>query len=157
MPAPDAAGPPGPRSAEEVRDSNHRAIMRTLVIAIAVGVLIDAVLIAAAAIWADTPAVLGALIGTALALVVTVPTLLSVHLGRHQSPLTAAAILAGSWLAKMFVLVIVLAALPDVAAISRPWLGFALLGGALAAAVTEAAGLLAKRPRLEVEPVERSD
>lgn len=138
---PDAAG---------IRRENQRHIQRALLLAIVAGVVIDLLVVVLAAVAFDAPALRGALVGSALALVVTVPTLASARLTRDRDAMMSAAVLVGAWLVKMFVLVIVLALLQDTSAVSRPWIGIALLAGALVAAVTEALVLLSRRPRLEV-------
>ncbi|EWS83010.1 hypothetical protein [Brachybacterium phenoliresistens] len=151
LPTPAEGAEPA-AGAAGIRRENQHHLHRALLLAIVVGAVIDAVLIVLAATLLDGPALRGALVGTGLALVVTVPTLLSARITRDRDPMMSAAVLVGAWLVKMFVLVIVLLLLQDVDGISRPWIGIALLAGAVAAAVTEALALLARRPRLEVEP-----
>ena len=138
-------------TATEVRATNQRRIFRIVMGAALVGLALDVIVVIIAAIRGDAPAITGALIGTALALVITLPTVVSVRLGARLEPHLAAAVLAGAWLAKMLVVVVVLALLRDVSSISLPWVGIALLAGALASAIAEAIGLTRRRPRLEVD------
>lgn len=116
--------------------------LRAFVLAVVIGLALDAVAIAAAALLAGGPGALGALAGTGLALVVSVPTLLTARFALSQSPATFAAVVMGSWLVKMIVLLVAVMALRSVAGISLPWMGIALLLGGLGAAVTEAIALL---------------
>ncbi|MFC0673416.1 hypothetical protein [Brachybacterium hainanense] len=148
--APDGSVPA--ETAAEVRRGNQNRIQRALLAAVGVGILIDLVIIAIAALALGRPELHGALIGSGLALVVTVPTLVTARITRDREVMVSAALLVGAWLVKMFVLIIVLALLQDATSISRPWIGIALLAGAVAAAVAEALLLLRGRARLEVEP-----
>ena len=157
MPAPDPAAPSARRERETavpdraaaVRRSNDVRLLRALLIGVLVGVIVDAVIL----VWAATVggAELGsALLGSALALVITVPTVLTARLTRDLPPMTWAAAVMGGWLVKMLVLLLALAAIVPMEWVERPWLGGALLAGALAAALVETWGLVRIRPRLEV-------
>lgn len=129
---------------------NNRAMLRALGLAIVTGVVLDVLVIAAAAIAGGEGAVPGALTGTGLALVVTLPTLLSARIGTRHGPAAMAGVVLGTWLGKMVVLIGVLLWVRTLSGVSLPWIGVALLVGAVAPAVVEALLLLRARPRLEV-------
>lgn len=165
-PAPDArgdrtAGSSGaePTAAEltAIRDRSERAaarndatMTRAVLIAIGAGLALDALAVVAALLLGGPGAVLGALVGTGLALVVTLPTLISARVGMRQGPAAMAGVVLGTWLAKMVVLIGVLLWVRTLGSIALPWTGYALLVGAVAPAVVEAVLLLRSRPRLEV-------
>lgn len=155
-PAPDAAArrdsaaAPTDAAIGAARARNDRLLLRALLIAVAAGLVIDAVVILVAVLAGGDGAVAGALVGSGLALVVTLPTLGSALASRRLDPTGWAMVLMGSWMVKMFVLIIALLLLRDASWLSRPWLGVALLAGAIVAAVTEAVGMMRGRPRLEV-------
>lgn len=125
---------------------------RAVVIALMIGLGLDLVVIVLAASLGDGTSVIGALIGTGLTLVVVLPTLALVFLGRRLAPVTMAATVLGSWAVKMLVVIIVLLLVRDLPGVSAPWLGAALLVGAVSAVLGE--GLLFARTRqpLDVEP-----
>lgn len=150
-----AADRPDPAVASDegiarARRHNDRLLMRALLLAILAGIVVDAVVVLLAALLGGQGALPGALVGSGLALVVTLPTVVSARIARPLPGTSYAMVLMGSWLVKMFVLVIALLLLGDADWLSRPWLGIALLAGALVAAVTEAVGLVRSRARLEV-------
>jgi hypothetical protein len=149
MPSLDHPSTPDPAQAE-ARRRNDRLIFRALAISVLVGIAADVVLLVCAATLGGVGAVPGTLIGSGLALVVTLPTLLTARLGRSLDPTGQAMMLGGAWLVKMFVVIIVLLLVQHQAEISRPWLGGALLVGAVTAAVVEAVTLVRTKPRLEV-------
>lgn len=149
---PAAPGSPDPGVAR-ARSRNDALMSRALLLAIVAGLVIDLVVILLAATLGGDGALAGALVGTALALVVTLPTLASARLSRLLPPVAWASVLMGSWMIKMFVLIIALLLLRDAAWLDRPWLGLALLAGAIVAAVVEAVGMVRTRPRLEVAEV----
>jgi hypothetical protein len=132
------------------RSVNDRRLFRALVLAVAAGVLVDAVVLVIAGVAGGDGALPSAALGSGLALVVTLPTLITARAGRNLEIMGEAALLAGSWLVKMFVLVIIILLVSDATWLERPWLGAALLLGAIASAVTEAAILVRNRARLEV-------
>lgn len=135
---------------ERAAAHNDRAMLRALVIAIGAGIALDALVILLAAVLGSEGAMPGALIGSGLALVVTLPTLLSARIGMRHGPAAMAGVVLGAWLAKMIVLVGVLLWVRTLPGIAAPWIGVALLVGAVAPAVVEALLLLRSRPRLEV-------
>lgn len=161
-PSPDLSaesspGSPAERPADDAvaqaRARNDRMMMRALLIAVLVGIVIDVVIVVLAAVIGPEGAVASALVGSALALWVTLPTLLGARVGRSLPPSAWAMMLMGSWMVKMFLLIIALLLLRDVEWLARGWMGIALLAGALAAALTEAVSMVRQRPRLEVAPV----
>ncbi|UYG15971.1 hypothetical protein BRM3_10035 [Brachybacterium huguangmaarense] len=135
---------------EQVAAANDRHLLRALRGAVLAGIVLDLLLLLAALLLGGDGALAGALIGSALALVITLPTLVSARVGVRQGPAAMAGIVLGAWLVKMIVLIVVLLAIQDVAGIARPWLGVALLIGAVAPAVIEAVMMTRTRPRLEV-------
>jgi hypothetical protein len=148
MPTPDRPTPDPTQVA--ARRRNDHLIFRALLISVLVGIAADLVLLVCAMTLGGHGAPKGALIGSGLALVVTLPTLLTARLGRRLDPTGQAMMLGGAWLVKMFVVIIVLLLVQDDATLSRPWLGIALLVGAVVAAVVEAVTLVRTKPRLEV-------
>lgn len=152
MPAADRPDPavPSDEGMARARRHNDRLLMRALLLAILAGIVVDAVVIVLAALLGGAGALPGALVGSGLALVVTLPTVASARIARPLPGTSYAMVLMGSWLVKMFVLVIALLLLGEATWLSRPWLGVALLAGAVVAAVTEAVGMVRSRARLEV-------
>lgn len=156
-PVPDAPADPSAEELREIRDRSERAaarndasMTRAVLVAIAAGLALDALVVLAALVAGGDGAVLGALIGTALVLVVTLPTLISARVGMRQGPAAMAGVVLGTWLAKMVVLIGVLLWVRTLDGIALPWIGYALLVGAVAPAVVESLLLLRSRPRLEV-------
>lgn len=125
---------------------------RAVVIALAIGLGLDLVVLVLAASLGDRTAVTGALIGTGLTLVVILPTLAVVFLARRMTPVTMAAVVLGSWAAKMLVVIVVLLLVRDLPGVSAPWLGAALLVGAVSAVLGEGVLLARTRQPLDVEP-----
>ncbi len=151
---------PRPDQADGIRTArarNERMLLRALLLAVVAGVVIDLVVILVALGVGKDGAVAGALVGSALALVVTLPTVGSALAARRLDATAWAMVLMGSWMVKMFVLIIALLLLRDAEWLSRPWLGLALLAGAIVSAVTEAVGMMRGRPRLEVAPTTPDD
>lgn len=163
MTAPDQIPPSGPADAaaeaelDRIRDRsaqtaarNDAAMIRAVMLAILAGLALDALVVLAALLLGGEGAVLGALAGTGLALIVTLPTLVSARIGARQGPAAMAAVVLGAWLVKMIALVGALILLRGLDGLSSPWMGVALLIGAVVPAVVEALLLLRSRPRLEV-------
>jgi hypothetical protein len=63
-----------------------------------------------------------------------------------------AATVLGSWAVKMFIVILVLIAVKDLESVSTPWIGLALLVGAVSAVLVEAVLLARTRQPLDVEP-----
>lgn len=139
------------------RAASDAAMQRVSLIALAVGVVLDAVLIVVAATRDDSPALLGALIGTALTLVIVLPTVAVAYLGPRLNPVTMAATVLGSWAVKMVIVILVLVLVRDLPGVSTRWIGLALLVGAVSAVLVEGLLLARARQPLEVEPAPEVD
>ncbi|MBE9403084.1 hypothetical protein M4D54_01325 [Brachybacterium sp. p3-SID1565] len=142
---------------QPVRTRGDRGMLRATLVALAVGVALDAVVIAVAAVAFDTPAVLGALVGTALTLVVVVPTVVTAYLAPKLGAIAMAVTVLASWGAKMVIVIVVLILLRDTAQVSIAWVGIALLVGALCAIAAEMILLLKVRQPLDVTSSQRTD
>lgn len=136
------------------RAASDAAMQRVSLIALAVGVVLDALLIIVAATRDDSPALLGALIGTALTLVIVLPTVIITFLGNRLTPVSMAATVLGSWAGKMLIVILVLVAVGDLASVSTRWIGLALLVGAVSAVLVEGVLLARVRRPLDVEAFE---
>lgn len=132
-------------------------MQRATLIALVVGLVLDGLLILLAALRHDGPAVLGAVVGTALTLVIVVPSVTIAFTGKRMTPVTMAAAVLGSWAGKMLVVILVLVLLKDVDAVSKRWIGQALLVGALSAVAVEAVLLIRSRQPLDVAPADGVD
>ncbi|SFK52104.1 hypothetical protein [Cellulomonas sp. KH9] len=91
----------------------------------------------AGALLAGTPGVWGALIGVGLALVFSGTTVVAMLRTLHSPPATMAAVVMGTWLAKVLVVVVVLALLRDHDFYSRGVLAAVLALGVVGAAVLD--------------------
>lgn len=132
--------------------AGDRAMQRTTLIALAVGVLLAVVVVIIAATRPDPAALWGALVGAGLTLVIVLPTVGITFLGTRLTPISMAATVLGSWAVKMFIVILVLIAVKDLASVSTPWIGLALLVGAVSAVLVEAVLLARTRQPLDVEP-----
>ncbi|MFC7458347.1 hypothetical protein ACFQS2_14250 [Brachybacterium sp. GCM10030267] len=139
------------------RAVGDRAMQRATLIALAVGLLLDAVVLALAASRPDSGALVGALIGTGLTLVIVLPTVAIALLGKRMTPVTTAATVLGSWAVKMLIVILVLVAVRDLDSVSTRWIGLALLVGAVSAVLVEAVLLARSRQPLDVEPAREPD
>ncbi|MFQ6484778.1 hypothetical protein [Brachybacterium epidermidis] len=142
---------------QPVRTRGDRGMLRATLVALAVGVALDAVVIAVTAVAFDTPAVLGALVGTALTLVVVVPTVVTAYLAPKLGAIAMAVTVLASWGAKMVIVIVVLILLRDTAQVSIAWVGIALLVGALCAIAAEMILLVKVRQPLDVTSSRRTD
>lgn len=142
---------------QPVRTSGDRGMLRATLVALAVSVALDAVVIAVAAVAFDAPAVLGALVGTALTLVVVVPTVVTAYLAPKLGAIAMAVTVLASWGAKMVIVIVVLILLRDTAQVSITWVGIALLVGALCAIAAEMILLVKVRQPLDVTSSRRTD
>lgn len=142
---------------QPVRTSGDRGMLRATLVALAVSVALDAVVIAVAAVAFDTPAVLGALVGTALTLVVVVPTVVTAYLAPKLGAIAMAVTVLASWGAKMVIVIVVLILMRDTAQVSITWVGIALLVGALCAIAAEMILLVKVRQPLDVTSSRRTD
>ncbi|MGP9539421.1 hypothetical protein ACT3SP_15535 [Brachybacterium sp. AOP43-C2-M15] len=149
---PEASDPA--RTARTPRAAGDLAMQRATLVALVVGLVLDAVVIAVAATRDDPAALAGALVGTGLTLVIVLPTVVITFLGRRLTPISMAATVLGSWAGKMLIVILVLLAVRDLDGVSARWIGLALLVGAVSAVLIE--GLLFARARrpLDVEPVD---
>lgn len=134
------------------RVTGDRAMRRATLVALVVGLALDAFLIAFAAVSYDRPAVLGALVGTALTLVVVVPSVTIAFVGQRMTPVTMAVTVLASWAGKMLVVILVLLLVQGLETVSNLWIGQALLVGALSAVVVEVVLLARSRQPLETNP-----
>ena len=151
MPAqPETPASSSPRSPR--RAASDRSMQRATLIAAGVGLVADLVLLAIAAIRPESAALLGALVGTGLTLVIVLPTVAITFAGPRLTPVSMAATVLGSWAVKMFVVILVLLLVRDMAALSTTWIGLALLVGAVSAMVVEATVLMRTRQPLDVAP-----
>jgi hypothetical protein len=138
-PSPEPAGSPqpSPHSARRSTDS-ERAVLRTalrdtlllvgglLVLGVAVGALVSG--------WAG---VWGALIGAGLAAFFCATTIWSMMRTIGQSPTTMAAVVMGTWIAKVVVLIVVLALLRGADFYDRAVLFVVLALGAVGSALLD--------------------
>lgn len=149
--SPEPQSPATPRTRRPRRAAGDRAMQRATLVALVVGLLLDAVVIAVAATREDPSALPGALVGTALTLVMVLPTVAITFVGKRLTPVAMAATVLGSWAVKMLVVILVLVAVQDLASVSTRWIGLALLVGAVSAVVVEAVLLARARHPLEVQ------
>lgn len=155
-PSPTAAAPTssaGGTGTPSVRTAGDRGMLRATVVALIVGVALDLVVIAVAALAYDTPALLGAVVGTLLTLVVVVPTVVTAYLAPRLGAATMAVTVLASWGGKMVVVVVTLLVLRGAEQVSMLWIGIALLVGALCAIASEMILLATVRQPLDVTPV----
>lgn len=147
---PSTSGARRPVSAR--RAASDRSMQRATLIAAGVGLVADVVLLAIAATRPESAALYGALVGTGLTLVIVLPTVAIAFAGPRLTPVSMAATVLGSWAVKMFVVILVLLLVRDMAALSTQWIGLALLVGAVSAMVVEATVLMRTRQPLDVMP-----
>lgn len=144
-PADGAGSSPERQHALRAAAAHRRRVIRAYLLAIAAGLLLDGVILLVAALLGGTPAALGALVGTGLALILSVPSLIPAVFALGAGPATFGAVSMGTWLAKMIVLIAAVALVRHVDGITLPWVGVALLVGGLASLLTEAFVLLRER------------
>lgn len=106
-PDPAVPGLAAPRPADAVGDV-FRTALRDMLVLLAVLAVLG---IGLGAVVAGTPGVWGAVIGVALALLFSGTTVLSMLLTARSRATTMAGVVMGAWLAKVVVLVVVLAVL----------------------------------------------
>ncbi|HEX7352439.1 hypothetical protein [Brachybacterium sp.] len=152
--APTPEGGDPSRRARSPQLAGDLAMQRAALIALAVGLVLDAVVIGVAASRDESAALMGALVGTGLTLVIVLPTVAITFLGRRLTPVSMAATVLGSWAGKMLIVILVLLAVRGVDGVSTRWIGLALLVGAVSAVLVE--GLLFARARrpLDVQPAD---
>lgn len=132
--------------------AGDRSMQRATVIAVAVGLVLDVIVLAVAATRPEAPALNGALVGTGLTLIVVLPSVAIAFLGPRLSPMSMAATVLGSWAVKMFVVILILLFVRDLPSLSTQWIGVALLVGAVSAMIVEAVLLMRTRQPLDVAP-----
>lgn len=138
------------------RTAGDRGMLRATLAALIVGVAIDLIMIVVALVSFESPAVVGALIGTGLTLVVVVPTVVTAHLAPRLSPLAMAVTVLASWAGKMVVVIVVLILLRDTEAVSFLWVGLTLLVGALSGITVEMILMAKVRQPLDLDPPEHA-
>lgn len=148
---------PATRPRKRPRAAGDRAMQRSTLVALVVGVVLAGVVVAIAASRPDPAALWGALVGSGLTLVMVLPTVAITFLGKRLTPISMAATVLGSWAVKMFIVILVLIAVRDLESISMPWIGLALLVGAVSAVLVEAVLLARARQPLDVEPSQGAD
>ncbi|HUX71781.1 MAG TPA: hypothetical protein VMV41_14780 [Cellulomonadaceae bacterium] len=145
MTKPDGPGPnPGPvrgaraSTAAEVFTVALRSMLGLLVLLLAVGV---------AAGWAarGLPGVWGALIGVGITLVFSGTTVVAMLRTADSSATTTAAVVMGSWLAKMIVVIVVLAVIRDQVFYDRAVLAVVLAVGVFGSALLDYRAVLRGR------------
>ncbi|GEA81676.1 hypothetical protein [Cellulomonas uda] len=114
-------------SAEEVFRTSLRTVLWLLGALLVVGVGVGWLVAGAPGVW-------GALIGVGLALVFSGTTIVAMLRTAHSSAQTMAAVVMGTWLAKVLVVIVVLAVLRDQDFYSRGVLAVVLLAGVLGSA-----------------------
>lgn len=137
--------------------AGDRGMRRATLLGLVVAVVLALAMVALAAAIAERPAVLGALVGAALTVVVVAPTAVTGYLAPRLSPVTMAVTVLASWILKMVIVVVVLLMLRDVESVSIVWVGLTLLVGALMGVVIETVLLARVRRPLDVEPDPRPE
>ncbi len=125
-------------TAAEVFRTALRSMLRLLVLLLAVGV---------AAGWATRglPGVWGALIGVGITLVFSGTTVVAMLRTADSSATTTAAVVMGSWLAKMIVVIVVLAVIRDQVFYDRAVLAAVLAVGVVGSALLDYRAVLRGR------------
>lgn len=142
-PAPGPTPDPAPEPAEPVEPARHtgsaaEAVFRRALRDVSIllgGLLVLAV--AAGAVAAGVPGLWGALIGWGLAVVFSTTTIVAMLRTMRSSPARMAAVVMGTWLAKVLAVVVVLAVLRPLDFYSKPVLGAVLAVGVLGCAVLD--------------------
>ncbi|WP_069386954.1 hypothetical protein [Cellulosimicrobium cellulans] len=131
--APQGAEPAAPGRGEAVRAVFRTALRDVLVLLGALAV----VGVAVGALVSGTPGVWGALLGVAVAVVFSATTVWAMLRTVDSSPTTTAAVVMGSWLAKMVVLIVVLVVLRGMDFYDRWVFAGVLLVGVIGSAVMD--------------------
>ncbi|MCL2464581.1 MAG: hypothetical protein FWF28_05885 [Micrococcales bacterium] len=130
-PEPTASGPATPGSAA---DAVFRRALRD--VAILLGALLVLGLVVGG-LLAGAPGVWGALIGWGLAVVFSTTTIVAMIRTSRSSPAAMAGVVMGTWLAKVVVVVVVLAVLRPLSFYSAPVLGAVLAIAVIGSAVLD--------------------
>lgn len=128
---PDGKGNSAPGSAAEAvfrRALRDVTILLAALLVLALGV---------GALVAKMPGVWGALVGWALAVAFSTTTIIAMMRTARSSPATMAAVVMGTWLAKVLLVVVVLAVLRPLDFYSAPVLGAVLAVGVIGSAVLD--------------------
>jgi len=129
----DDSLPARPQPESAARAVFARALRDTLVF------LAVLALLALAGGWlvAGLPGLWGALIGVGLAVVFSTTTALAMLRTLHSPPATMAAVVMGTWLAKVAVVIVVLAVTRGLDGVHKPVLGLVLAVGVVGSAVLD--------------------
>jgi len=125
--SPTSAPDPGQGVVEHVFRQSLRHMLWLLGALLVLGVGIGWLVAGSKGVW-------GALIGVGLALVFSGTTVVAMLRTVHSSPQTMAAVVMGTWLAKVVVVIVVLALIRDADFYSKPVLAVVLLVGVLGSA-----------------------
>lgn len=117
--------------AHSAADAVFRTALRDMLILLG---LLTVLGVGIGALVAGMEGVWGALIGVGLALVFSGTTVVSMLRTSGSSPQTMAAVVMGAWLAKVIVVIVVLALIQDLDFYSKPVLAVVLLVGVLGSA-----------------------
>ncbi len=126
-PTPDTPASRTPTSAEAIFRRSLRSVLWLLGALTVLGIGIGYLVAGAEGVW-------GALIGVGLALVFSGTTIVAMLRTVHSSPQVMAGVVMGSWLAKVLVVIVVLAVLRDQTFYSKGVLAAVLLAGVLGSA-----------------------
>lgn len=135
----DPTGPVEPadqpaRPSQEAARAVFRRALRDTVVLLAVLAVLG---VGVGALVAGVPGVWGALIGVGLALVFSATTVVAMLRTLDASPTTMAAVVMGTWLAKVLVVIVVLALVRDLEFYSRGVLAAVLALGVVGSAVLD--------------------
>ena len=130
--------PPAPSASQPPRDSAARAAFtRALRDTLAFLGVLTVVGLAGGWLVAGRPGLWGALIGVGLAVVFSTTTVLAMLRTLHSSPATMAAVVMGTWLAKVAVVIVVLAVTRGLDGVHKPVLGVVLAIGVVGSALLD--------------------
>ncbi len=147
IPENDAA--PEPEGAVDTTQSDYDDPRRPLVRAVRFGgialVVITVISLVAWGAWRDLPGIWGVIIGAAIGGGFVLLTALSVLITAGTSPATTGAIVLGSWLLKIVVLIIVLAVIRDMDFYDVPAMAVTTVLALIVVLVTETWGVITAR------------
>lgn len=119
------------RAARSAADEVFRTALRDMLVLLAALAIFG---VGIGALVAGTEGIWGALIGVGLALVFSGTTVVSMLRTSGSSPQAMAAVVMGAWLAKVIVVIVVLAVINDMDFYSKPVLAVVLLVGVIGSA-----------------------
>ena len=131
MTTPDPTTPTPPAGGPDPEGQVFRTALRDMLVLLAVLAVLG---VGLGALLAGTPGVLGALLGVGLALVFSGTTVVSMLVTAGKPATTMAAVVMGAWLAKVVVLVAVLALIRDEDFYHRGVLAAVLVAGVVGSA-----------------------